>query len=61
MPCTSQAQPVVAVGAARSSTGVHNGGNSSGDCTILGPAIRTLPAPHYEIGIKTRVENTRYC
>lgn len=53
--CTSQAQPVVAVGAAGSKTGLHNKGNFSNGRTILRPTIHILPPLQYKVSIKTRL------
>lgn len=39
---------------------MHNGGNLSSDCTILGPAICTLLAQHIKICVETRVENKKH-
>lgn len=61
MSYVSQTQSVMAVGVARSKTSLHNRGNLSSGYTILEPAIHILLIPHYEISIKTRIENAKYC
>lgn len=38
---------------------MHNGSNPFGGRIIFRPAICTLPLPHIEISVETRVENER--
>lgn len=61
MSYVSQAQPVMAIRVTGSRTSLHNTGNLSSGHTILGPTIHIPLISYYEIGIKTRVENTKHC